>query len=78
MQPQQSCLRACSANVFFRSLSIRLSKNKRNKKNIDKHFAYVASTDWQQQQASVAQGIIPVAVKRGTWVQAQVGAEKDV
>ena len=38
----------------------------------------VASTDWQQQQASLAQGIIPVAVKRGTWVQAQVGAEKDV
>ena len=62
---------------FFRSLIIRLSKNKRNE-NIDKNFAYVASTDWQQQQASVAQGIILVAVKRETWVQAQVGAEKDV
>ena len=40
-------------------------------------YLYVATTDRQQQQASVAQWIGPVTLKRGAWVRSRVVEEKD-
>ena len=56
---------------------MQLSKNKRDKKIYDRNYAFVVSSIDKKQQALVAHGIRPIAVKRWAWAQARVVEEKD-